>query len=180
MDYAKLLGRLQTSRFVPFILTGYCSRSHFPRTAGYIRGTTRVPSRADSVSAAKDWMPTQHYYIINETTLESCDTEKADGMWVSSNLTCTSEKKVIEQCAKANKTPWLCAPSFWGHPKHPNASHTLSFYRPVPPQLSYPSMVATVNWLTKANVQHRATKLILKLPFRCHVTCKSRLQLANL
>ena len=41
-------------------------------------------------------------------------------------------------------------------------------------------MVATVSWLTKANVQHRATKLIFKLPFRCHVTCKSRLQLTNL
>ena len=30
------------------------------------------------------------------------------------------------------------------------------------------------------NVQHRATKLMLKLPFRCHVAYKTRLQLTNL
>ena len=45
----------QTSRLVPFILTGtqatgYSSRSHFPRIAGYIWGTTRIPTRADIVS----------------------------------------------------------------------------------------------------------------------------------
>ena len=43
----------------------------------------------------------QRTYIINETPLESCDTEKDLGVWVSSNL--TSDKQVTEQCAKANK-----------------------------------------------------------------------------
>ena len=38
---------------------------------------------------------------INETPLESCDTEKNLGVWVSSNL--TLDKQVTEQCAKANK-----------------------------------------------------------------------------
>ena len=38
-------------------------------------------------------------------------------------------------------------------------------------------MVSTVYW---QNVQRRATKLILKLPFRCDVTYKTRLQLTNL
>ena len=32
----------------------------------------------------------------------------------------------------------------------------------------------------KENVQRRATKLVLKLPLRCDVTCKTRLQLTNL
>ena len=45
--------------------------------------------------------PIQPTYIINETPLESCDTEKDLGVWVSSNL--TSDKQVTEQCAKANK-----------------------------------------------------------------------------
>ena len=45
--------------------------------------------------------PVQPTYIINETPLESCDTEKDLGVWVSSNL--TSDKQVTEQCAKANK-----------------------------------------------------------------------------
>ena len=45
--------------------------------------------------------PVQPTYIINETPLESCDTEKDLGVWVSSNL--TSDKHVTEQCAKANK-----------------------------------------------------------------------------
>ena len=43
-------------RLVPFILTGtqatgHSSRSYFPRIAGYIWGTTRVPTRVDTVSA---------------------------------------------------------------------------------------------------------------------------------
>ena len=42
-------------------------------------------------------------YIINETSLESCNTEKVLGVWVSSNL--NSDKQVTEQCAKANKLP---------------------------------------------------------------------------
>ena len=45
--------------------------------------------------------PVQPTYNINETPLESCDTEKDLGVWVSSNL--TSDKQVTEQCAKANK-----------------------------------------------------------------------------
>ena len=45
--------------------------------------------------------PVQPNYIINETPLESCDTEKDLGVWVSSNL--NSAKQVTEQCAKANK-----------------------------------------------------------------------------
>ena len=62
VDHTKLLGKVapirhywQTSRLVPFILTGtqatgYSSRSHFPRIAGYTRGTTRIPTGADIVS----------------------------------------------------------------------------------------------------------------------------------
>ena len=45
--------------------------------------------------------PVQPIYTIKETPLESCDTEKDLGVWVSSNL--TSDKQVTEQCAKANK-----------------------------------------------------------------------------
>ncbi|XP_068758169.1 uncharacterized protein [Montipora capricornis] len=45
--------------------------------------------------------PVQPTYTLKETPLESCDTEKDLGVWVSSNL--TSDKQVTEQCAKANK-----------------------------------------------------------------------------
>ena len=46
----------QTSRLVPFMLTGkqgtdYSSRSYFPETAGHFRANTRVPFRADIVFA---------------------------------------------------------------------------------------------------------------------------------
>ena len=64
VDHIKLLGRLhqygitrwQTSRLVPFIFTGtqatsYSPWSYFPRIAGYIRGTARVPIRTDVVPA---------------------------------------------------------------------------------------------------------------------------------
>ena len=47
--------------------------------------------------------PVKPTWIINETPLESCDTEKDLGVWVSSNL--TSDKQVTEQCPKANKLP---------------------------------------------------------------------------
>ena len=45
--------------------------------------------------------PVQSIYNINETPLESCNTEKDLGVWVSNNLTLV--KQVTEQCAKANK-----------------------------------------------------------------------------
>ena len=45
--------------------------------------------------------PVQPTYNIIETPLESCDTEKDLGVWVSSSL--TSDKQVTEQCAKAKK-----------------------------------------------------------------------------
>ena len=59
------------------------------------------PSVNTSASPAKIKTPVQHTYIINETPLESCGTEKDLGVWVSRNL--TSYKQVTEQCAKANK-----------------------------------------------------------------------------
>ena len=43
-------------------------------------------------------------------------------------------------------------------------------------------MVATVHWLTKTSwkLQHRPTKLVFTVPFRCNATYKTRLQLTNL
>ena len=52
------------------------------------------------ISPAKK-SPVKTTYNINETPLESCDTAKDLGVWVSSNL--TSDKQVTEQRAKANK-----------------------------------------------------------------------------
>ena len=43
---------------------------------------------------------------------------------------------------------------------------------------SHPQSIALLKRVE--NVQRRATKLILKLPFRCDVTYKTRLQLTNL
>ena len=102
-------------------------------------------------------------------------------LWVSSNL--TFDKQVTEQCmCESPQTPWICAPSLQAHPKHPNVSYTLSFYHPLPFRLCNPSMVATVHWPIKTSWK-RATqgnKTNLKLPFRCDVTYKTRLQLTNL
>ena len=62
--------------------------------------------------------PVQSIHNINKTPLESCDTEKSP--WcVSVKQSYLGEAKT-EQCALST------------HPKHPNASYTLSFYRPVP------------------------------------------------
>ena len=43
--------------------------------------------------------PVQPTYIINETPLESCDTEKDLGVWVSSNLTSHSVRKPANSSA---------------------------------------------------------------------------------
>ena len=45
-------------------------------------------------------------------------------------------------------------------------------------QVWSPQTIGLLKWVE--NVQRRATKLILKLPFRCDVTYKTRLQLTNL
>ena len=119
--------------------------------------------------------PVQPTYNINETPLESCDTEKDLGVWVSSNL--TSDKQVTEQCAKANKLLGFVR----------RASRYIQSTKTR--RTIYPSIVrchlgyATQVWSPQPigllkrveNVQRRATKLILKLPFRCDVTYKTRL-----
>ena len=60
------------------------------------------PKVNTSVSPAKK-SPVQPTYIIKETPLESCDTEKGLRVWVSMSSNLTSYKQVTEQCAKANK-----------------------------------------------------------------------------
>ena len=71
-----------------------------------------------SVSPAKK-SPVQPTYIINETPLESCDTEKdlgEFGVWVSRNL--TSDKKGLNSVRKPTNSLALCA-ELLGTPKAP-------------------------------------------------------------
>ena len=124
--------------------------------------------------------PAQPTYTIKETPLESCDTEKDLGMWVSSNL--TSDKQVTEQCAKANKLLGLMRrASRYIQSTQTRRTLYLSIVRC---HLGYATQVwspQSIGLLKRVeNVQRRATKLILKLPFRCDVTYKTRLQLTNL
>ena len=124
--------------------------------------------------------PIQPTYIINETPLESCDTEKDLGVWVSSNL--TSDKQVTEQCAKANKLlGFVRRASRYIQSIQTRRTLYLSIVRC---HLGYATQVwspQSIGLLKRVeNVQRRATKLILKLPFRCDVTYKTRLQLTNL
>ena len=124
--------------------------------------------------------PVQPTYNINETPLESCDTEKDLGVWVSSNL--TSDKQVTEQCAKANKLlGFVRRDSRYIQSTQTRRTLYLSIVRC---HLGYATQVwspQSIGLLKRVeNVQRRATKLILKLPFRCDVTYKTRLQLTNL
>ena len=124
--------------------------------------------------------PVQPTYNINETPLESCDTEKDLGVWVSSNL--TSDKQVTEQCAKANKLlGFVRRASRYIQSIQTRRTLYLSIVRC---HLGYATQVwspESIGLLRRVeNVQRRATKLILKLPFRCDVTYKTRLQLTNL
>ena len=124
--------------------------------------------------------PVQPNYILNETPLESCDKEKDLGVWVSSNL--TSDKQVTEQCAKAHKLlGFVRRASRYIQSTQTRRTLYLSIVRC---HLGYATQVwspQSIGLLKRVeNVQRRATKLILKLPFRCDVTYKTRLQLTNL
>ena len=132
-----------------------------------------------SVSPAKK-SPVKTTYNINETPLESCDTEKDLGVWASSNL--TSDKQVTEQRAKANKLlGFVRRASRYIQSTQTRRTLYLSIVRC---HLGYATQVwspQSIGLLKRVeNVQRRATKLILKLPFRCDVTYKTRLQLTNL
>ena len=110
--------------------------------------------------------PLQITDIMNETPLESGDTEKELVVWVSSNL--TSQKQVTEQCAKASKLlGFVRRASRYIQSTQTRPTLYLSIVRC---HLGY----ATQVWSPKSivllkrveNVQRRVTKLILKLPFR--------------
>ena len=121
----------------------------------------------------------QPTYTINETPLESCDTEKDLGVRVSSNL--TLEKQVFEQCAKANKLLEFVRRVSW-YIQSPQTHRTL-YLSIVRCHLGYETQVwspQSIGLLKRVeNVQRRATKLMLKLLFRCDVTYKT-LQLTHL
>ena len=119
-------------------------------------------------------------WLSIQTPLESCNIEKDLGVWVSSNL--TSDKQVSEQCGKANKLLGFVR-QVSRFIKSTQTCRTL-YLSIVWCHLSYatriwlPQSIALVNRVE--NVQRRATKLILKLPFHCDVTYKTHLQLTNL
>ena len=77
----------------------------------------------------------------------------------------------------------LCA-ELLGTPKTPKRVVHFIFLAIVRCHLGYATQVwspQSIGLLKRVeNVQHRATKLILKLLFRCDVTYKTRLQLTNL
>ena len=108
--------------------------------------------------------------------MESCDTEKHLGVWVSSNL--TSDKQVAEQCVKANKLfEFVRRASRYIQSTQTRrtlclSSGAISGAQPKDGRQRSIGLLKRVE-----NVQRRATKLILKLPFRCDVTYKIRLQL---
>jgi len=89
---------------------------------------------------------------------------------------------LIEQCAKANRLLGFGRRAS-RYIQSTQTRHTL-YLSIVQCHHGYATQVwspQSVGLLKQAeNVQRRATKLILKLPFRCDVTYKSRLQLTNL
>ena len=89
---------------------------------------------------------------------------------------------MTEQCAKANKLLGFVRRAS-RHIQNTQTRRTL-YLSIVRCHLGYATQVwspQSIGLLKRIeNVQRRATKLILKLPFRCDVTYKTRLQLTNL
>ena len=81
--------------------------------------------------------PVEYSYIINGLPLQPCDTEKDLGVWLSSN--CTSDKQVIEQCAKATKLLGSVHRASM-YTQSTQMHRTVSFYFQVPTRLCNPSM----------------------------------------
>lgn len=129
---------------------------------------------------ARKKSPQAFQYSINGAVLETCESEKDLGVWVSSDL--SWDKQIYEQCTKANK--------LLGFVRRASKSiqsmktrRTL-FLSIVRGQLGYASQVwspQAVGLLKQVEaVQRRATKYILRLPFRCDVPYKTRLLMTNL
>ena len=117
---------------------------------------------------------------MRPTPLKSCETEKDLGVWVSSNL--TSDKQVTEQCAKANKLLGFVHRA--SRYIQSNQTRRTLYLSTVRSHLGYATQVRSPQSICLLkrveNVQHRATKLFLKLPFHCDVTYKTRFQLTSL
>lgn len=124
--------------------------------------------------------PTHFSYSIKGEDLESCNSERDLGVSISSDLTWS--KQVNEQCAKANKLPGFVYRSSRDI-KNINTRRTL-YLAIVRPHLGYATQVwspQTIGLIRQVErVQRRATKYILKLPFRCDAEYKDRLKLAEL
>ena len=91
-------------------------------------------------------------------------------------------KQVTEQCAKANKLLGFVRRA--SRYIQSTLTRRTLYLSTVRCHLGYATQVwspQSIGLLKRVeNVQRRATKLILKLPFRCDVTYKTRLQLTNL
>ena len=122
--------------------------------------------------------PVQPTYNINETPLESCDTEKDLGVWVSSNL--TSDKQLTEQCAKANKLlGFVRRTSRYIQSTQTLRTHYLSIVRCHLGHATHVWSPQSIGLLKRVeNEQRRATKPILKLPFRCDVPTNNLLPIS--
>ena len=112
--------------------------------------------------------------------LETCDSERDLGVWVSSDLAWS--RQVTEQCTKANKLPGfvrLASKNIYDI-----QTHLALYLAIVRCHLGYPFQVwshQSVGLLKQVeNVQRRTTKFILELSFRCDVPCKARLQMTEL
>ena len=124
--------------------------------------------------------PQVFQYSISGAVLETCESEKDLGVWVSSDL--SWDKQIFEQCTKANKLLGFVRRAS-KNIFNMQTRRTL-FLTIVRCHLGYASQVwspQSIGLLKQVEgIQQRATKYILKLPFRCDIPYKTRLQMTNL
>ena len=124
--------------------------------------------------------PQVFQYSISGAVLETCESEKDLGVWVSSDL--SWDKQIFEQCTKANKLLGFVRRAS-KNIFNMQTRRTL-FLTIVRCHLGYTSQVwspQSIGLLKQVEgIQQRATKYILKLPFRCDIPYKTRLQMTNL
>ena len=123
--------------------------------------------------------PVRFPYSIQGDNLENCTEEKDLGVWISSDLKWS--KQVYQQCSKANKLLGFARRS--SREIQSTTTRRTLYLALVRPHLGY----ATQVWAPQSielmrsveQVQRRATKYVLKLPFQTEISYKERLQLCN-
>ena len=100
-------------------------------------------TKCKSQSITRKIKPIVSTYKLNNSTLETTDTERDLGVWVANNL--TWNKQVHEQSACARQTPRIHQEEHTAYSKHRSETHVVSRSSTISIRVRHTSLGAAVN-----------------------------------